>query len=273
MTKIDAHLHFWNLERLNYHWLLPQNKTLHRNFEPPELLAGLSETGVEGAVVVQAAHSEAEIAYLFSLAKDYPFIRGVVGWLDLTALDLRERIAKYKAQGKLCGVRYPLPLAEPRADTLQALKVIAEADLAFDLLVRPSELVFLPQLIEITPTMRWVINHCAQPDLKSGEMKEWQANLTKVASYPNVYCKISGLITQFGRSDWATTDFQPYFEKVLELFGAEHLMWGSDYPVCLQAGSYYRVYQLMTELMITLSETEQFQIWGETANQVYKLNS
>lgn len=276
MLKIDGHQHFWNLQKLPLPWLKPQNEVLYRNYEATQLGPLLVESGVDGAVAVQAAHDEAETSWLLELTHQYPFIKGVVGHVELAAPDLAERLEKFKEQGPFCGTRYPL-LVESNGEisldraAANGLKTLAEADLACDLLIRWDRLQNLEELFEAGLEVRWVINHLAQPPFKTGAISDWQAALQKVARYPNVFCKVSGMVTQADPAKNTQEQVRPFFEQTLEMFGPERLLWGSDWPVSLQAAAYRQVHDLLASLVAELSPGEQAAIWGETATRAYKI--
>ena len=276
MLKIDGHQHFWNLQEIPLPWLKPDKTGLYRNFEPGQLGPLLEECGVAGTVVVQAAHDEAETVWLLRLAREYPFIKGVVGWVDLTAPDLSERLARFKAAGPFCGTRYPLltvtngEMSLDRA-ALAGLKTLADHDLACDLLVNSANLGYFTGLFEQIPGLRWVINHLAQPPLKTGDLANWEAALKAAARYPNVFCKVSGMVTLANPARDFEGQARPFFEKTLEMFGPDRLLWGSDWPVSLQAASYRQVHDLLAALVAPLSPSEQAAIWARTAGKVYKI--
>jgi L-fuconolactonase len=257
-------------------WLKPGNEVLYRNFEPDQLAPWLDESGVAGTVVVQAAHDEAETAWLLELAQTYAFIKGVVGWVDLTAPDLGERLAHFTGQGPYCGVRAPL-LAEKDGvrgfdrTVLGGLQVFHEQELAVDLLVKSAQLKYFTGLFETLPGIPWVINHLAQPPFKSGDLTAWREEMRHAARYPNVFCKVSGMVTQVDPAKSFEEQTRPVFEAALELFGPDRLLWGSDWPVSFQATSYRQTHDLLAALVVGLSETEQAAIWGGTAAKVYKL--
>jgi len=264
------------LQKLPLPWLKPGNEVLYRNFEPDELASCLDESGVAGTVVVQAAHDEAETAWLLKLAQTYSFIKGVVGWVDLAAPDLGERLARFAEQGNYCGVRASM-LTEKNGITgfdrtlLGGLQVFHEQELAVDLLVKSAQLKYFTGLFETLPGIPWVINHLAQPPFKSGDLTAWREEMRHAARYPNVFCKVSGMVTQLDPARSAEEQTRPVFETVLELFGADRLLWGSDWPVSFQAASYRQVHDLLAALVAPLSETEQAAIWSGTATKVYKL--
>jgi L-fuconolactonase len=276
MQKLDAHQHFWQLARVNYPWLTPELTPIYRNFEPSDLAPELEVCGVSGSVIVQATHALAETEWHLSLSNEVDFVKGVVGWVDLRAPDVSEQLQRLKSLGKLCGIRHQVH-DEPAIDWLlqteiiSGLKQVANGDLVYDLLVRPPHLKLLPELFEQVPQMYWVIDHLAKPEIKAQRFDDWAQAMAKVAAFPNVYCKVSGMITEADHANWTIEDIKPYFEQVLELFGADRLLYGSDYPVCLLAGDYQQVHDLVAVLLSSLSADEQAAIWGQTALKIYKI--
>lgn len=276
MLKIDSHQHFWELGRCDYPWLTPELAPIYRDFRPDDLKPNLDEVGVAGTVIVQATHDRAETEWYLSLTHQYDFLKGVVGWVDLTAYDVDEQLNVLKEQGPLCGIRHQVhDEVDPRwllqGKVLRGLRLLARQELAYDLLLRPVHLPHLPELFGEVPGMRWVIDHIAKPEIKAGKLQPWRDDMQRVARYPNVYCKVSGMITEADHRHWTVEDIRPYFEAVLEMFGPNRLLFGSDWPVCTLAGSYKQVHDLLSALISGLSETEQEAIWSKTALEVYKL--
>ncbi len=277
MLKIDSHQHFWDLQKFDYPWLNPGMEPLYRNFGPEDLAARLNEQGITGTVAVQATHSQPETEWLMAFSRQYSFVKGVVGWVDLTSYDLDQKLSRLNGLGCLVGIRHQVhDESDPRwllqNKVLRGLRLVAEHNLTYDLLVRPVHLPVLPELFGEVDNLRWVVDHAAKPDIRNGQLEPWYSDLKRIAQYPNVYCKLSGLITEANQQSWQLADIRPYFERVLEIFGPHRLMFGSDWPVCLLAGSYGRVSQLMTELTSQLTPSEQAAIWGETAHEAYLLD-
>lgn len=257
-------------------WLKPEKELLYRNYEPAQLASLLDECGVDGTIAVQAANDETETDWLLALAQEYSFIKGVVGWVDLTAPDLPDRLARFKSQGPFCGTRYSLLTETVSGPVLnqpafRGLKTLAENDLTCDLLVTSSQLPLFSELFETEPELRWVINHLAQPPLKTGDTQTWQVEMQQAARYPNVFCKVSGMVTQANPSGNFEEQVWPFFELALEMFGPERLLWGSDWPVSLQAATYGQVHDLLAALVARLAPYEQAAIWAGTACKVYKV--
>ncbi len=275
MLKIDTHQHFWDLQRLTYPWLKPDMQPLYRNYVPSDLAPSLAACGVSGTIVVQATHDVAETEWLLSLAREASFIKGVVGWFDLMSPDLEAQVEAAMGRAPFCGVRHqvhdePDPEWLLQERVVRGLRVLGHRGLPYDLLVRPVHLPVLPTLFATVPNMTWVVDHIAKPEIAHAPMQPWLADLRRVAAYPNVFCKLSGMVTE-ARRNWTLDDIRPYFEHVLEMFGPSRLMFGSDWPVCLLAGSYQQVHDLAAQLSASLSSTEQEAIWSRTARAVYHI--
>jgi len=244
VNLVDAHQHFWSLRRGDYAWLTPKLGALYRDYLPLDLEPELRRHGVAATVLVQAAASEAETRYLFDLARDNPFIAGVVGWTDLAAADAPRRIAALVAEGggKLKGLR---PMLQDLADSDwvadggldAAFDAIVEHDLAFDALVRPTHFDALLARLHRHPQLRVVIDHCGKPDIAGHGYDAWADGIARLAGKTRAYCKLSGLLTE-AHIGAGAHELDPYAKHVLERFGAGRVMWGSDWPVLNLAGSY-----------------------------------
>ncbi len=274
--RIDSHQHFWDLKKFTYPWMSPDLGVLYQDYRPEDLASLLAANGVEGAIVVQATHSEAEAEWLLSLAARAPFIKGVVGWVDLTSPDLASKLDRLKTLGPLVGIRHQVH-DEPenewllRPEVVKGLRTLVERDLPYDLLLRPPHLPVLPALFKAVPEATWIIDHLAKPEIKTAKMEPWFGGMQKAAAYSNVFCKVSGMITEADPENWKFEDIQIYFEKVLSLFGPSRLLFGSDWPVCLLAGQYSQVCELVEKLVEPLSPSEKEMIWSSTARRVYKI--
>lgn len=275
--RIDSHQHFWRLQRGDYHWLTPELETLYRDFLPPDLEPMLQAAGVARTILVQAAATVSETEYLLSLAGKHPFIAGVVGWVDMddpaTALhDLR----RLRDNPWLLGVR---PMIQDIADPAWMLQgslapvfeQLIASNLRFDALVRPAHLENLRLLLERHPQLLCVIDHAAKPDIAREAWQPWADNIAALAAGTNCYCKLSGLLTEAGgRTD--DDALQPYVAHLLECFGAQRLMWGSDWPVLTLAGSYGDWVRQSRRLLQHLGVGEQEAIFGATAQAFYGLD-
>lgn len=276
MKIIDSHQHFWQIGRFDYEWMSPGDKTLYRDFLPADFEQILRRSGVAKSVVVQAHQSTAETLWLLDLADEHEFIAGIVGWVDLQNPDVENNLQELAMRPKFRGVRHLVQderqddwLTEP--EVLRGLNALSKYDLTYDLLVFTRHLPYAQTAVEILPHQRFVIDHLAKPPIASGEIAEWKSALKKIAVLPNVYCKLSGLITEANYESWTVKDLRPYVETALDLFGEKRLMFGSDYPVCLLAASYEKVLETYQSFLINLSETDQNLVLSQNAIDFYKL--
>ena len=274
---IDAHQHFWQVGRFDYPWMKTDNTVLYRDYLPSDLQPVLRENGVSQTVLVQASNSVAESRWLLQLADEHSLIAGVVGWVDLMSLETASQLEELTAHPKFKGVRH-LVESEPHDDwlvhgeVLNGLKLLAAFDLSYDLLVHTRHLPYARQVAEECPELSLVIDHLAKPPIATGEFADWARELKPLAAFPNVHCKLSGLVTEANWTTWKNEDLRPYVDYALEIFGAERLMFGSDYPVCLLAASYKQVLESFQELTKNLSTADQDRIFGGNAASFYRLN-
>jgi L-fuconolactonase len=274
---VDAHQHFWQVGRFDYPWMKSDNEVLYRDYLPAQLEPVLRRRGVSKTVLVQASNSIEESRWLLSLADEHSFIAGVVGWVDLMSLETASQLEELTANPKFKGVRH-LVESEPHDDwlahreVLNGLKLLAAFDLSFDLLVHTRHLRYARQVAEECPELSLVIDHLAKPPIASGEFAEWARELRPLAAFPNVYCKLSGLVTEADWKTWRREDVEPYVKYALEIFGADRLLFGSDYPVCLLAASYEQVLELCYWLLKDLSADDQERILSGNAASFYRLN-
>jgi L-fuconolactonase len=279
--RIDAHQHFWNITRLDYPrldypWMPPGESILRRNYLPDELAPILERHGFDGCVVVQASVTPAETWWLLELAAQHPFILGVVGWVDLTDPKVGDTLDACRKHPKFAGVRH-IVHDEPdvrwllREDVLRGLSELARRDIPYDLLLRPPHLPLIPELAERVPGLRMVIDHIAKPLIRSRQFEPWARDMEIVSRLPGMHCKLSGMITEADPRNWSADDLRHYVQHVLNLFGPDRLMFGSDWPVCLQAGSWKQVLAAFTQACGPLPQAEREKILGETAQRFYRL--
>jgi L-fuconolactonase len=277
--RIDAHQHFWRLARGDTTWLNPSLDPslapIHRDFEPADLEPLLRAQGIAGTVLVQAAPTLAETLFLLSLADQHAFIRGVVGWVDLSAPDATatlDRLARHPAFKAVRPMLQDLP--DPAWISTAAIGPAAQAlvrlGLCFDALVKTAHLPHLLDFARRHPALPIVIDHAAKPDMAHGEFAAWRALLTPLAALPHVYCKLSGLVTEIGPS-WQIETLRPYVAAVLELFGPQRVMWGSDWPVLNLAAGYARWSETTHALMHGLDEDARAAVLGGNAVRFYRL--
>ncbi|HKY41978.1 MAG TPA: amidohydrolase family protein [Pyrinomonadaceae bacterium] len=273
---IDSHQHFWQVGRFDYPWMTSDLGVLYRDYLPDELAPILKTNAVEKTVLVQASNSVAESCWLLNLADEHSFIGGVVGWVDLMSPDIDAQLIELTTHPKFKGVRH-LVESEPQDDwlvqpaVLSGLKQLSSYGLSYDLLVHTRHLKYVPQVAETCPELALVINHLAKPPIAKNEIKEWSEAFRPLASYPNIHCKLSGLVTEANWTSWQTDDLRPFVEFALETFGPERLMFGSDYPVCLLASSYDRVLASFQEILTNLSDDEREKIFSRNAARVYRV--
>ena len=270
---IDAHQHFWQLERGDYSWLTPELKLLYRDFMPDDLAPHLHQQRIDGTILVQAAPTPAETQFLLEIADKTPFVLGVVGWTDFAAPSAAEDIARLAQHPKLVGLR---PMIQDIADDdwmlrpalAPAFEAMIQADLTFDALVIPRHLSRLRQLLSRHPKLRTVIDHAAKPDIAGGQFDEWAKDIAAIAKESGAFCKLSGLLTEAG-SDWTEPEVAPYIAHVLGQFGSERLVWGSDWPVLTLVSNYGKWIELARSLIPT--EPARSRIFGSNAMRLYRL--
>jgi L-fuconolactonase len=275
MTRIDAHQHFWRFDPVRDAWITDDMSVLRRDFLPGDLEIHLVGGGIDGTVVVQADQSEAETEFLLGLADDHPFIRGVVGWVDLTADDLARRLERFAVFERLRGLRH-IAQAEAddflgREDVVRGIGRLREFGLTYDILVYAHQLPAALALAQRLPEQPFVLDHCAKPRIREGEVEPWATHMRRLARHPSVCCKVSGLVTEADWERWRPDDVRPYLDVVFEAFGPDRLMFGSDWPVCLLAGSYARVTELIEGYAEQLSDDERDALFGGTAVRFYGL--
>lgn len=275
---IDAHQHFWNLDRVAYPWLTPAYGPIYRTFEERDLEPHLDTFGVEGTVIVQSMDSYEDSDYMLEVADRWPRIAGVVGWVPLTrAEEAASVLDRYQRDQRFVGVRHlihedPDPDWLLRSDVQDGLTLLAERDLAFDVVaVLPRHLEHVPVLAERHPGLRLVIDHLAKPPVKDRGWEPWAGLIARAAEHRNVYAKISGLNTAADWETWSADDLRPYVEHVLQAFGAERLMFGGDWPVAVLAGDYPKVWRETEKLLTEIDEGARARVLGATAAEFYRL--
>ncbi len=275
MTKIDAHQHFWQFDPARDAWIDDSMEMIRRDFMPQDLAPILKSHGITGCVAVQADQSVSETIFLLALAKKYPFIKGVVAWLDLRAADLDQHLARFSKHPLLKGIRH---IAQAEADDFLLQKEVqngiaqlAAYGLSYDILVYAHQLPAAIGLVAQFPEQAFVLDHLAKPKISKGIDQDWKNHIQQLASYPNVYCKISGMVTETDHFQWGKQDFEPFIDLVLSAFGIDRVMYGSDWPVCLLAAQYQEQLAIVEEYISSLSQTEQSKIMGANAIDFYNL--
>ena len=275
--RIDAHQHFWQYNPAEHAWMTEEMAAIRRDFLPQDLKPLLDGLGLDGCVAVQARQNLEETRWLLELAGQYEFIRGVVGWVDLRSPALPEQLRHFASDGKLVGVRH-IVQDEPddefmlRGDFRRGIEQLAEFDLAYDVLIYPRQLPAAIGLVEGFPRQRFVLDHIAKPLISEGKMEPWAAGVRRLAQSPNLYCKLSGMVTEARWGQWRASDFRPYLEVVLEAFGPERLMIGSDWPVCTLSASYPSAMGIVLDYIQELPAGQQDAILGGNCSRFYKLS-
>ncbi len=275
MLKLDSHQHFWQFDPIRDNWITEDMEVIRHDFLPPDLKPLLEANGIQGCIAVQADQSETETDFLLALVEEYDFIKGVVGWVDLCSPKIHERLDHYSQFTKLKGFRHILQ-AEPvefmlKPEFQRGILALKNFGFTYDILIYPRHLPVTLHLIRNFANQAFVIDHLAKPDIKNGLFNNWEAEMKQIASFENVYCKLSGMITEADLKNWKKEEIFPYMDKVFDFFGAERLMFGSDWPVCKLAGEYDAVCGLVEGYLSKLSMREQELVWGKNAEQFYKL--
>jgi L-fuconolactonase len=274
MMRIDAHHHFWKYSAAEYGWI--DSPIIQREFLPPDLEPLLADHRLDGAISVQARQTLEETRWLLQMAEQFPFIHGVVGWVRLTDPDVHECLAKLKRQSKLRGVRHVLqdePANELMDDSAfnRGIRALGDFRLRYDLLIFARHLPQAIRFVDKHPTQIFILDHMAKPSIRSGEIEEWATQIKALARRPNVYCKVSGMVTEADSATQNSEKLKPYFDVVVDAFGPSRLMFGTDWPVCLVRSSYSNWVSIVDEWTATWSVEEQNQFWSGTARKAYEI--
>lgn len=275
--RIDAHQHYWKLDRGEYGWITPELAVLDRDYLPGDLEPQLAQAGIGGTIVVQAAETYSETDYLLSLSERHDSIVGVVGWLDLFDPDHLEHYNRFARHPKFVGFRLMIQELDDASAVLQpayveALRRFAELDVPVDLLVQSHQLDSLVKLLELVPGLRGVVDHIAKPRIDQGDMEPWASQMRQIAAHPGICCKLSGMVTEADHQRWQPTDLQPYIRHALELFGEDRVLFGSDWPVCRLAAEYDAVVDALRQgLPGTWSREADAKLFGGNAAVFYRI--
>nr|WP_221468737.1 amidohydrolase family protein [Cohnella thailandensis] len=277
LVRIDAHQHYWRIDRGDYGWITPEIPVLYRDFLPPDLLPHLKEHRLDGSILVQAAPTPEETIFILTLAERHESIKGVVGFLDLEDARHSEHYERYAKHPKFVGFRLMIQ-DMPDAGVIlspsyiEALQAYAAKGVPVDLLLKSDQLAEAVELAKRVPGLRGVIDHIAKPRIAEGRMEPWAEQIKELASYPNLYCKLSGMVTEADRSGWTSEQFVPYVRHVLECFGPDRVLFGSDWPVCLLAASYGEVVDVLERaLPDSWGDAEKAKLFGGNAQAFYRL--
>ena len=280
--RIDSHQHFWDPARKDYGWIDTLEgeaaRRLRRPILPPELVPQLARERIDSTVLVQAAPSEAEAEFLLSLADEYDFIAGVVAWLDMEASDFEQRLARLQRRSKFVGVRPMIhDLADPEwmlgPSVRRSFGVLQARGVCFDFLVRPPHLPPMLRVLREFPELRAVLDHIGKPNIQARQLEPWSSELAAIAQHPNVFCKLSGMVTEASHTSWVPADLEPYVRHSLACFTPQRCMFGSDWPVCTLAGSYAQVIAALEQSLgpLELDRAALARIFGGSAAEFYRL--
>jgi len=275
--RIDAHHHLWRYSKKDYGWIGPGMEALARDFLPGDLEKELRTSGIDGCVAVQVRQTTEETEWLLQLASESDLIRGVVGWAPIAGTEFAGVLEKWADREKLKGLRHIIQ-DEPdddfiyRKDFNAGIARLAGTGLVYDILIYERHLAAAIDFVDRHPSQVFVLDHIAKPRIKERVLEPWRSRIFDLAKRDNVYCKISGMVTEADWTKWTAADLQPYLDAVFEAFGANRLMFGSDWPVCLLASSYRRWCDTVLEFIASLSKSEKDLILGGVAKKVYSLN-
>jgi len=274
--KIDSHQHFWSYDAAKYPWMTDPLASLRRDYLPEHLAPELAQAGLDGCVAVQAQQTVEEARWLLALADAHPFIKGVVGWVDLQSERVEEQLAELAQHPRFVGVRH---VVQDESDDnfmllpafQQGIGKLRQFNLAYDILIFPKQLPAAIQLAANFPEQRFVLDHIAKPFIRDGTLSPWREQIRELAKAPNVWCKVSGMVTEAKWDGWKADDFRPYLDIVFAAFGADRLMFGTDWPVCTLAGTYPQVHQLAADYFKNHEPEAQARFLGGTASEFYRL--
>lgn len=275
--SIDSHQHFWAFYPNRDSWITDDMSVIQRNFYPEDLQPTLQQNGIEACVAVQADQSLAETRFLLDLAAKNDFVKAVVGWIDLQADDIDEQLSEWKSEKKLAGFRHVLQ-AEPdteymlRPNFLRGISKLKKYGFTYDVLIFPKHLATAQKFVAQFPDQPFVLDHIAKPYIKAGLIDEWERDIRALARFENLQCKVSGIITEADWKNWTYEQIKPYLEVVFDAFGTDRIMFGSDWPVCLVAGEYSQVKEIIDTYTKGFSASEKAKVFGENAARFYGIS-
>ncbi len=273
---VDSHVHFWRYSASEYGWIDDSMAGLRRDFLPADLKAETDASGVDACVAVQARQSLEETRWLLELADSHQFIAGVVGWVDLLSSTVRLQIEEFARHPKLVGLRH-IVQSEPdlrfllRDDFCRGVSELEDSDLAYDILIYPRHLAVATEFVGRFPRHRFVLDHLAKPDIRSGEIALWERDLRELAKFPHVFCKLSGLVTEADWQHWSEGGLRPYLDVAYDCFGSTRLMMGTDWPVCTLAAGYRRVVSIVAEYFRDFPPDVRAAVMGGNAQRFWRL--
>lgn len=274
--RIDAHQHFWNFDPVRDSWINDEMAILQRDFLPQDLQPLLTENNLDGSVLVQCDQSEMENEFLLNHASNFDFIKGVVGWVDLQSESVEDRLAYYHSFNKMKGFRHILQGEAERGMMLRptfmnGISKLQNFDFTYDILIYPDQIQYVGELVRAFPDQKFVIDHIAKPNIKEKSILEWKKGMEALAEYPNLYCKISGMVTEADWKNRGKDDCNPYMDVIVNSFGTKRIMFGSDWPVCLVAANYQQTMEIVVDYFSSFTQSEQEDFFGLNAINFYKL--
>lgn len=274
--KIDSHQHFWSYNPNDYGWISNEMEILQKDYLPDQLKTELSSIGFDGSIAVQARQSLAETQWLLNLADQNSFIKGVIGWVDLCSPDLEEQLIQFSRNPKLVGIRHVIHDEQDddfilRKSFLRGIAYLKKFGLTYDILVFPRHLPNTIQFVSQFPDQVFILDHIAKPSIKVKKISPWKEDIEKLARFRNIYCKLSGMVTEANVKNWNQEELIPYLDIVFDAFGTDRLMIGSDWPVCRLAGSYKQIMQVVLDYIATFPDQDKKKILEENAIKAYDL--
>jgi L-fuconolactonase len=273
--QVDSHIHFWKYDKVKDSWITDDMKVLKQHYLPENAALTFKNNGIDACVAVQASQSELETHFLVELAKTHPVIKGVVGWIDLQNENINERLEYFSQYPIIKGWRHVVQ-GEPddflqRKNFQRGIAALKPYNYTYDILIYHHQLKPALEFVSVFPEQKFIIDHCAKPDIANKKIDEWKVLMQQMAKHPNVYCKLSGLFTEAKWKEWSAADFYPYLDVVFEAFGAERLMFGSDWPVILLSGIYVQWKSLLEKYMENFNGEERENVFGNNAIRIYQL--
>ena len=276
--RIDAHQHFWKYDAAEYTWIDDSMAALKRDFLPDESAREMARVGFDACVAVQARQTLDETRWLLGLAAEHPSIAGVVGWVDLQAENVRDQLAALAGHQRLVGIRH-IAQSEPddrfllRPQVVRGIRLLADFGLGFDILIYRRQLGSAAELAGRLPSQRFVLDHLAKPDLRSDEIDEWERDIRRLAAQPNVFAKLSGLVTEASWAQWTSDQIRPYLDVAFDAFGWNRLMIGSDWPVCTVSADYARTMNVVIDYVAARPDHERDAVLGGNARRFWNLRT
>ncbi len=273
--KIDAHQHFWKYKAETHAWINESMEVIQKDFLPEQLGPLLAENGIDGCIAVQADQSLEETKFLIELAEQNTWIKAVIGWIDLKAVDIEDQLIYWKQKPILKGFRHILQSEEPEfmlsSDFLRGIAALQKMNYCYEILIYPYHLPAALLLVKQFPEMRFIIDHMAKPNIKDKQISKWQEGIEKLGQQKNVFCKISGMVTEANWKNWEAADFEPYLTVIKKAFGMDRLIYGSDWPVCLVASGYKEQYAIYKQYFSDSSSLEIENLFGGNAKRFYQI--